>query len=52
MRASNTDSSSLFMAVSESVSSSSVEDPVIIVSWQALITSTYVVLLGAFSGLC
>ena len=37
MRVSDTDSSSLFMAVSESVSSSSVEDPVIIVSWQALI---------------
>ena len=36
MRVSDTDSSSLFMAVSESVSSSSVEDPLIIVSWQAL----------------
>ena len=52
MRVSDTDSSSLFMVVSESVSSSSVEDPVIIVSWQALITSTSVVLLGAFSGQC
>ena len=52
VRVSDTDSSSLFMAVSESVSSSSVEDTVIIVSWQALITSTSVVLLGAFSGLC
>ena len=52
MRVNDTDSSSLFMAVSEFVSSSSVEDPVIIVAWQALITSTSVVLLGAFSGLC